>query len=156
MKIPKEKVFILIISLFFLSYLLETIVKPLKVQLPSPYAFLSPTYFFQYPFTAALVVIRGISLFLIVPFLLSFINGRYFVKVILLLVIGVLAQLLSIQEILSDTTLVPLEWALSISIAGGLLVFPIITTTLKGLFVTTRVKLKQVNSAINEKVEVDE
>lgn len=156
MKIPKEKVFIAIIGLLLLSYAIEAIVKPLRIQLTSPYAFLNPVYLSQYPLTAALVVIRGISLFLIPTLILSFIKGKHFSKVIFLLIVCSLSQLLSIQEIITDTTLVPLEWALSISFAGALLILPMITITLNGLFVTTKSKLKQANSIINDKIEVDE
>jgi hypothetical protein len=156
MKIKKEKIFIMIGALLLLSYLLETIVVPLRLGLSSPYAFLNPLVFSKYPFTAALVIIRGISLFMIPPFLLSFLKDRYFTKVIILLVIGILAQLLSIQQVISDTTMIPFEWALSLSVAGAALIIPIITTTLKGLFITTKVKLSHANALLNEKIEVDE
>ena len=156
MKTVKEKLFVLTGSLFLLSYLLETIVKPVVVHLPSPYAFLSPSYFSLYPFTAVIVLIRGVSLFLVPLLLLSFFRGHHFLKFILLLVLGVLSQLLSIQQIISDTTIIPLEWALSLSIAGALLVIPMVVIALQGIFIATKTKFSHANAMLNEKIEVDE
>lgn len=155
MKIPKENMFVIIIGVFLFSYLLETIVKPIKIHLSSPYEFLSPLYFTKFPFTSVVVVIRAISLFMAPLFLVSFIPRRYYTKVGLLFIISFLSQLLSLQEVVSDNTVIPLEWALSLSIAGAALVIPMVIFTLQGLFVSAKERLKQENQLI-ESIEYDE
>lgn len=143
MKLHKSQSFVIIVGLFIFSYLLESIVAPLKIQLASPYAFLDPLQLTQYPFTTAVIIIRSISLFMTPLLLLSFIPHRYFVKVGILLIIALLSQLYSFQQIISGTTLLPLEWAISISIAGALLILPVAIYILKGTYHTAKTKLKR-------------
>ncbi len=140
MKIQKEHVFVMISCLFLLSYLLENIVTPLHINLATPYSYLSPTVFTKYPFTTVVVIIRAISLFMTPLFLLSFINGRYFVKVAVLLIIGVLVQLYSLQQLISGTTLITLEWAISLSMAGALQIISTIPFIIKGAFLFAKTK----------------
>ncbi len=141
MKIPKEHIFIIIIGLFILSYILEAVVNPLTVKLSTPYAFLTASYLTQYPFTTATIFIRALSFFLIPTFLLSFLDRLHFLKVGVLLIIAGLAQLYSLQEITSGTTLVPLEWSLSLSVAGMALALPIITNLIAGIYHKAKGKL---------------
>jgi hypothetical protein len=141
MKIQKEHAFVIIFGLFIVSYLLESIVTPLKIKLPTPYSYLSPAVFTKYPFTTAVVIIRAISLFLAPLFVLSFIPNRHFMKVGILFAIGLLAQLYSLQQLISGTTLIPLEWAISLSIAGALLIIPTIMIALKGVFIAAKEKI---------------
>jgi len=143
MKIPKETTFVIIIGLFLLSYLLEAVVDPLKINLATPYAYLSPLHFMKYPFTTAVIIIRAISLYSAVLFLLSFIPRAYFTKVGILLLISALSQLYSLQEVVSGTTMVPLEWALSLSVAGAALLLPAITNVMKGAVSAAKAKINQ-------------
>lgn len=133
MKIPKEYVLVIIIGLFILAYVLEAIVDPLVVQLATPYAFLTPTYFSKFPFTAATVIIRGLAIFLTPLFLISFIPGAHFAKAGITLVISALAQLYALQEVASGTTLVPLEWSISLAAAGAALLLPTVLFVLGGM-----------------------
>lgn len=133
MKIPKEQIFVFIIGLFLLSYLLEAIVDPLTLKLATPYDYFSPLHFGKYPFTTTTVIIRGLSIFLTPLFLLSFIPKSYFAKVGLLLVVSSLAQLYALQEVASGTTLIPLEWSLSLSVAGAFLILPIVFIIIQGI-----------------------
>jgi hypothetical protein len=155
MKLPKEQVFIAIVGLFLLSYLLENIVTPLQTQLATPYSFLNPTVFSKYPFTAVVVIIRAISLFITPLFFLSFIDKKYFVKAVSLLIVGSLAQLYSLQQLISGTTMIPLEWAISLSIAGALLIIPLIIFCLQGLFHFTKAKIKA-NPITFEDIDLEE
>ena len=141
MKIQKEHIFVVIVGLFLLSTLLQNIITPLNVKLATPYSFLNPSEFSKYPFTAVVVVIRAIALFLTPLFLFSYIKQKYFVKVGVLLVVGSLAQLYSLQQLISGTTLIPLEWAISLSIAGALLIVSTIYYILRGTFVLAKTKL---------------
>jgi hypothetical protein len=140
MKIPKEQIFVIIVGLFLLSYLLEAIVDPLKLNLATPYAYLSAEYLTKYPFTTATILIRALSLFWTPLFLLSFVPRAYFAKVGILLVVGALAQLYSLQEVASGTTLIPLEWSLSLSIAGAALILPLLILAIQGLFFSAKNK----------------
>lgn len=141
MKIPKEQIFIGIIGLFLLSYLLEAVVDPLTVHLATPYAYFSPLYFTKYPFTTATVVIRSLSLLLTPVFFLSFIPRGYFAKVGFLLVVSALAQLYSLQEVSSGTTLLPLEWSLSLTLAAVSLILPVTYYCIRGFFHSVKTKL---------------
>jgi hypothetical protein len=47
---------------------------------------------------------------------------------------------LSIQEIISDTTIIPIEWALSLSIAGAFLIPEIFLLFLKGTYHSAKSK----------------
>jgi hypothetical protein len=155
MKLPKEQIFIIIVGLFLLSYLLENIVTPLRTHLATPYSFLNPVVFSKYPFTAVVVIIRALALFSSPLFLLSFIEKQYFAKVGILLVIGSLSQLYSLQQLISGTTMIPLEWAISLSIAGGLLVIPLVIIALQGLFHFGKKKLKE-NPIVFEDIDSEE
>ncbi len=153
MKIPKEHTFIIIIGLFLLSYVLEAVVDPLSLKLSTPYAFLNPLYLTKYPFTAATIFIRAFSFFLVPSFLLSFVKDSHFFKVGILLVIAGLAQLYSLQEITSGTTMVPLEWSLSLSVAGMALLLPITTNLLHGTYLKAKSKLSSTLDNIGDQNE---
>ena len=153
MKIHKAQLFVVTIGLFLVSFLLEKIVSPIKLGVSSPYAFLDPTQFVKFPFTSVVIVIRAFSFFLAPLFLLSFIPHRYFVKIGILLIIGSLCQLYSLQETVSGPGLLPIEWAISISLAGALLVIPIIYFVLKGIFLATKAKLTRKKPQIDEQLD---
>jgi len=141
MKIPKETIFITIAGLFLLSYLLEAIVDPLNVHLATPYSYFSPDYFMKYPFTTATVVIRSLSLFMTPLFLLSFIPKGHYAKFGVLLVVSALSQLYSLQGVASSTTLMPLEWSLSLTLAGACLIIPAILNLFGGMFHSAKNKI---------------
>lgn len=141
MKIPKEQSFVLIVGLFLLAYLLEAVVDPLTIRLTTPYAYFSADYFLKYPFTTATVIIRGLSLLLALVFLLSFIPKGYFVKLGIVIVVSALAQLYSLQGIASNTTLMPLEWSLSLTFAGICLAFPAVIYIIKGIILGAKNKI---------------
>ncbi len=124
MKFPKEYFFLTIGGLFLLAYVLEAVVNPLNISLPSPYSFLSPIYILRYPFTAVVITIRGLGIFLVPLFLYSFFTGGHFAKAVISLILGGLMQLYSVQEVATGTTVTPLEWSLSLSLAGMAILIP--------------------------------
>lgn len=146
MKIPKEYIFLTICGLFLLAYVLEAVVDPLNIELPSPYNFLTPEYFLKYPFTSAVVGIRGIALLLIPLFLYSYFSKGYFPKAIASLIIGGLMQLYSLQEIATGTTLAPLEWSISLSLAGIAILVPMIYYLILGFAQTMKEKINAIGS----------
>ena len=141
MKMPKEYTLIVIAGMFLLSYVLEATVDPLAIELATPFEFLKPLYLSQYPFTAATVGIRSIALFMTPLWLLSFIKKAHYGKGGTILILAALMQLYSLQEIATGTTLVPLEWSLSLSIAGAALLLPAALFILSGMFAAVGEKM---------------
>lgn len=142
MKIAKEYVFLIIIGLFLLSYLLEAVVLPLDITLTTPYQYLTPNYLSQYPFTTATILLRSIAFFLTPLWILSFIKKHFAGKGAALLVISALVQLYALQEVITGTTLVPLEWSISLSFAGAALLVPAILFMFRGMLSSASTKLK--------------
>jgi hypothetical protein len=122
----KENVIIVIIGLFLFSYVLDAVVNPLDLDLPTPYHYLHSKYLTVYPFTTASIIIRAIGIFLTPLLLLSFTEGHYTAKGAILLVLISLMQLYALQDLATGAAVVPLEWALSISLSGLALGFPAI------------------------------
>ncbi len=121
-----------------LAYLLEAIVDPLSLKLATPYDYLSLKYASQFPFTAATIIIRSISILFVPLLLTSFFQGAFIGKAVFLLVISALEQLYSLQETVTGTTLLPLEWSLSLTLSGLALLVPTVIYFLQGIFHKTK------------------
>ncbi len=134
----KEYLFITIMVGLLLAYLLEATVDPLSIKLATPYQYLNLGYASQFPFTAATIVIRAISILLVPLFLTSFFQGAFIGKAIFLIVVSALEQLYSLQEIVTGTTLLPLEWSLSLTLSGLVLLAPATIYLLQGVFHKTK------------------
>ena len=133
MKIGKEYVLATVAGLFLLAYVLQSGVKPLTVGLSSPYAFLNPVYWQTYPFTTAIIIIRSLALFTLSLLILSFFGRANYAKGSALLVASGLAQLYALQEIITKSKMVALEWSLSLALAGLGLLLPTLIFFLKGM-----------------------
>jgi|SRR3990172_4156840 len=120
----KEYILVVIIGLFLLSSGIEAIVAPLSLRLPTPFHYMIAKYPTTYPMSTFLILIRAIGIFLTLPFFMSFIEGHYPAKGFTLLIIIGLFELYSLQDIKTGTSYIPLEWALSLSLAGLLLSIP--------------------------------
>lgn len=134
----KEYLFITIMVGLLLAYLLEATVDPLSLKLATPYEYLNLKYASQFPFTAATIIIRSIAIFSIPLLFTSFFQGAYIGKAIFLVIFSALEQLYSLQEIVTGTTLLPLEWSLSLTMSGLVLLLPITTYILQGIFYKTK------------------
>lgn len=141
MKIPKEYLLLVILGLYLLAYLLEATVDPLAAELATPYQFVTSEYFSLFPFTTATIMIRSLAIFMTPLFLLSFIKGAHTGKAGTLLVLSALFQLYALQEVASGTTLVPLEWSISLALAGAALLVPMVLFFLGGMVSGTKSKL---------------
>jgi hypothetical protein len=137
----KEYWLVFIGGMFLLAYVLDAVVNPLDLDLATPYHFLTPKNITTYPFTTASVVVKALGMFLIPLWLFSFFEHNYSLKGGLLLVLIALMQLYSLQEIATGTQIVPLEWALSISMAGLALFIPMTIYILRGLLYSAHQKL---------------
>ena len=136
MNIPKEYSLIAIVGLFLLAYVLDAVVDPLQINLKTPYHFLQPAYMLMYPFTTASVIIKSVALFWSPLWLLSFFSDRGIGKASVLLVLASLMQLYALQEVATRAQLIPLEWSLSLSVAGVALLLPAVIFFIKSLLIS--------------------
>jgi hypothetical protein len=130
----KEYTLIFIVGLFLLAYVLDTVVEPLTVVLASPYAYINPGIFSQYPFTGASIVIKALGIFLTPLFLLSFMEKQYVARGLILLIVAGLTQLYGIQELTTGAKLLPIEWTVSLALGGVALLVPMILYFIRGTF----------------------
>lgn len=128
----KEHTLVVIIGLFLLSYVLDATVDPLAVPLATPYQFLNPKLITLYPFTTASIIIKGLGIFLTPPLLFSLVENHNTAKGAILLVVIALMQLYALQDIATKAQVVPLEWSLSMSLAGIALGIPMIFYFIRG------------------------
>jgi len=140
MKLPKEYTMIIIIGLFLLAYLLDILVDPIQLNLISPYHYLAPQHLLRYPFTTASIFIKSLALFLSPLWLLSFIKQNFYPKGGILLVLASLMQLYALQEVATKTQIIPLEWSLSLSLGGAVLLVPSVLFIIRGVIVSTKEK----------------
>jgi len=124
MKIPKEYSMLIIIGLFVLAYVLDLVVKPLKLTLVSPYIYFTSNLLSTYPFSTTSIIIKSLALFLAPLWLFSFSNSKGFGKPSFLLIWASLTQLYAVQDVATNTKLIPLEWSLSLAASGFALLIP--------------------------------
>ena len=149
----KETVLVVIIGLFLLSYVLDAVVNPLQIPLATPFQFLNPKLLTLYPFTATSIVIKGIGIFLTPLLFLSFAEGYHTVKGAVLLILIGLMELYALQDIATKAEVVPLEWSLSLSLAGIVLIIPMILYFIKGAMSSLH---KQLGGAEEEETPLSE
>ncbi len=107
-----------IVGLIVFAYILDALISPFTLDLPTPYHYFTLEYFTLFPFTYTSVVVKAIAIFTAAPLLLSFSGTSKTLKGIILFTIGGLLQLYALQAVASNTYTIPLEWALSFSLAG--------------------------------------
>jgi hypothetical protein len=95
----QEYVIVLIAGLFIAAYVLEAVVNPLTLNLPTPYHYIQPDTLRTYPFTTTIIAIRALAIFLTPVWLMSFIERRYGLKGSISLVLAALSQLYVLQEL---------------------------------------------------------
>lgn len=134
MKISKEYVLVVIVGLFLLAYLLDSVVNPLDLSLPTPYHYLQFRMMSQFPFTTASIFIKSIALFLTPIWLMSFVSKHNLGKASFLLVLASLVQLFALQDIITKAEVIPIEWSLSLSVAGLALLAQAALFAIKGVY----------------------
>lgn len=132
-----------ILGLFLLAYVLEAVANPLQLNLASPYAFAQGGHFTRYPFSTAIVVIRALAVFLTPLVIASLFKQAYFAKAISLLILSGLMQLYAVQDVVTGLSTVPLEWALSLALAGVMLLVPTLYYFFRGLAGSAQKGIKQ-------------
>lgn len=112
-----------IIGFIIFAYVLDSVVNPLTVSLPTPYHFFIPETLKTYPFTVTSIVVKSIALLITPLLILSFTGFKKVLKGILLLIASGLLQLYALQDVASGARTIPLEWSLSFTLAGIILLF---------------------------------
>jgi hypothetical protein len=120
----QEYLLFFIVGLFLLAYVLDAVVDPLNISLASPYQYFTPQNFTHYPFTTASIIIKTIALFLSAILVMSFLGIKRVTKGAILLVVAALMQLYALQDVVTDAQVIPLEWSLSFTLTGVLLLVP--------------------------------
>jgi len=109
---------VLVIGLLIAAYVLEAIVQPLGLDLATPYHYIVSTNLTTYPLTTTLIVVRAIALIISPIWVMTFIEKRYGLKAGVSLVLAGVSQLYVLQELATGSQILPLEWSLSIALAG--------------------------------------
>lgn len=124
---------IIIVGLLVLAYVLDAIVNPLKIRLATPYHFFDPGILSKYIFTSTSIFIKSIALIMAPLWILSLIGLNKLTKGAILFVLAALMQLYALQDVASNAKVIPLEWSISLSLAGVILLIPAIIYILIGL-----------------------
>ncbi|MBI3290369.1 hypothetical protein HYZ78_03145 [Candidatus Microgenomates bacterium] len=120
----QEYTLLLIVGLLILAYVLDAVVNPLNINLPTPYHYFIPETMMSYSFTTTSIVIKAVAIFITPLWLLSFIGWNKKVKGSILLVLGGLMQLYSLQAVATNSKIIPLEWSLTLALAGAVMLIP--------------------------------
>lgn len=121
-----------VIGLLIFAYVLDGVVNPLTLGLPTPYHFFIPEILVTYPFTVTSILIKSSALYITPLLLLSFTGFNKTLKGIALLIISGLFQLYALQDVASGAHAIPLEWALSLTFTGVILLFTSIIYIIMG------------------------
>ena len=123
----QEHWLIVIVGLIIFTFVLDSILPPLLVDVPTPYHFLTPEYFLTYPLTTVSIFLKATAIFITPILLLSFAGWSKLTKGIIIFVISAILQLYALQDIVTRTGSVPLEWSIPFTVAGlGLLAVSLI------------------------------
>ncbi|MFH1536289.1 MAG: hypothetical protein ABIC96_04475 [Patescibacteria group bacterium] len=129
----KEYILVFIVGLFILAYVLDAVVNPLRLNLITPYHYFSPAIYTKYAFTSTSIVIKSIALLFTVLWLISFMKISRLLKGGILLGLSGLMQLYALQDVATGSQIIPLEWSLSFTLAGVLLLTPMIIYLIWGV-----------------------
>ena len=123
--------------------MLDAVVNPLPLNLVTPYHFFTPEIAFKYAFTTTSIVLKTIALVLGSFWILSFTGFNNVVKGACLLVLSGLIQLYSLQDVVSKSDILPLEWSLAFTLTGMALLIPSILLFLFGFLGKAKKKIDE-------------
>lgn len=130
-----KKDYFLITAIVFitLAYVIDLISGKIDFPVSSHFAFLSSPYLSKFPLTSLGIFIRSIGVFILAWLIMSLITGLYFQKSIASIVLIILSNLYSFQQLSTGMKITPLQWTISIGLSGSLLILPAIFYLFKGL-----------------------
>lgn len=131
----KEYVVLSTIGLFIFAYVLSYLAGPVNIQVSiTPYSFLlDPSNFQRIPLTAFEILVRSIALLFSIALVFSLVEKKYFTKSIVIFVVGLLAQLYSIQQIMMNGKLTTMQWTLPIAYSGALCLLLVVYYIFQGI-----------------------
>lgn len=124
----------IIVGLVVFAYILDALISPFTLDLPTPYHYFTPENVMLLPFTATSIIVKAVAIFISVPLLLSFSGAKKTIKGIIMFIVAGLLQLYALQAVASNTYVIPLEWALSFTLAGMALMITSFLYIILGLF----------------------
>lgn len=128
-----EYILIIIAGLLIFAYVLDAVVNPLKLRLATPYHFFDPDILSKYTFTTTSIIIKSIALIMTPLWFLSFLHLSKLTKGAILFVLAALIQLYALQDVASNSKVIPLEWSISLALTGAILLIPSILYIIIGL-----------------------
>ena len=128
-----EYILVIVIGLLIFAYVLDAVVNPLKLRLATPYHFFDPDILSKYTFTTTAIIIKSIALIMAPLWFLSFLSLNKLTKGAILLVLAALIQLYALQDVASNSKVIPLEWSISLALTGAVLLIPSILYIIIGL-----------------------
>lgn len=120
----KEYVAVVVLVLFILAYVFDSIAGPVSILLKSPFDYINPDLLSRYPFTTVSIVIRTIALFSTLLLILSFFEKKFLQKGLVIFFIAAMFILYAIQELATDSKLIPIQWTMALTWTGLLLIVP--------------------------------
>jgi hypothetical protein len=129
----QEYILIIIIGLLIFAYVLDAVVNPLQLRLATPYHFFDPDILAKYTFTTTSIIIKSVALIMAPLWFLSFLSLNKLTKGAILLVLAALMQLYALQDVASNSKVIPLEWSISLALTGAVLLIPSILYIIIGL-----------------------
>lgn len=129
----KEFIAIGILGLFILGYVLDYVAGPISIVIKSPLEFLDPTVLSRFPFTTVSIGIKTLALFSAIILIFSFAKKKFLLKSVLILFVAALFELYSIQQLATGMMIIPIQWTLTLSSTGLLLLIPAVIYFLIGI-----------------------
>ncbi len=129
----KEYFLVLAIGLFILSYVLDALVNPLSFTLPTPYHYFAKEILTTYAFTTTTILMKTIGVVICVLLVFSSIGIHPYAKSGSLFIISGLVQLYALQDVVAGSNTIPVEWAVSLTLSGMVLLLPTIFYVMKGI-----------------------
>ncbi len=123
------------------AYLLDAVVDPLAAAHATPYQYLTPKNLFIYPFSSISLFLKAAGLVIIPLLFMSFFQGFHLLKAASLLVLSALYQLYAVQVVATDSKTIPLEWTLALTLAGLILLIPMVFFLFTGVLSGAHTKL---------------
>jgi hypothetical protein len=146
----KEYLAVGIIALFLLGHALDYVAGPVNIVLRSPFEFTQGDLLSRYPFTTVSIIIKTIALFSTFLLVFSLIEKKLLAKGLILLFIAALFELYAIQQLATGVMMIPIQWILTLSLTGIILLLPAV------LFIVFGVIALLLEKTIKNDSETDE
>lgn len=118
----KEYIAVTILGLFILGYVFDYVAGPVAIVLKSPYDYVNPDLLSRYPFTTVSIIIKTIALFSSILLIFTFFKKKLLIKGAFIFFIAAMFELYSIQQLATGGTLIPIQWTMTLTWTGLLLI----------------------------------